>query len=409
MFLSTKLLSKKKASPFNSDKLNSHNKLTSQKLKADSKIKKKIGSQNRKEEKKNILTNVSQNELTIVKDNNVNSFIITTESKEYSQTQLNNVQKEEKFHESLMNSSLSDIPAVSNSISKNGFSTFFEIIRNQSFFINSKESLNYLYNPSTLNKHSIHLFQTNSSNVFEVHNFNYELKDNSTNSFSQNEIPKKPIFFIRKINKVSKMQIKSSILDIENHKITLNKIKKLFNDNVKLILQSFEKEGIEILALNDIPSIVKVIEIFHQQKHLIYPQQLFKSKNIKGKKKYNIFTPEAKRFCVDLYSKYNMSLRDIVIMCNISKKSLKRWIHLGCSRKKGCGRKIRDKEMESKLKNWYILNRLNNMKITGTMLKKKALEFSSYQNFKASSGWLEKFVKKYQLHLDYCKENKNNK
>lgn len=56
--------------------------------------------------------------------------------------------------------------------------------------------------------------------------------------------------------------------------------------------------------------------------------------------------------------------------------------------------------MERRLYEWYIDYHVNkNLPVTSKMIKAKALEFSSLDDFNASKGWLEKIKKKYNLEI----------
>lgn len=56
--------------------------------------------------------------------------------------------------------------------------------------------------------------------------------------------------------------------------------------------------------------------------------------------------------------------------------------------------------MEIKVIEWYHdYHIIKNFPITAKLIKKKALEFSLFNDFSASKGWLEKFKKKYNLEI----------
>ena len=71
----------------------------------------------------------------------------------------------------------------------------------------------------------------------------------------------------------------------------------------------------------------------------------------------------------------------------------------------GGGRKIRDPEMEIKLFDWYTNLKTQNVPVTPKMIKQKALDMTKLENFIASTGWLEKYKKKFKLELS--RENRN--
>lgn len=78
-------------------------------------------------------------------------------------------------------------------------------------------------------------------------------------------------------------------------------------------------------------------------------------------------------------------------------KNLNRWLEFGAIRKKGGGRKIQDYTMEIKLKDWVIQQKKAKIIITAKEVKKMAKHMinNKYKStFKASKGWLEKFLKR---------------
>ena len=72
-------------------------------------------------------------------------------------------------------------------------------------------------------------------------------------------------------------------------------------------------------------------------------------------------------------------------------KSLKRWIKVGCERKKGGGRKTKDPEMEKRLYHWYLKKSEGGVPVTAKMVKDKAIKLTTCPDFIASKGWLDKF------------------
>ena len=111
----------------------------------------------------------------------------------------------------------------------------------------------------------------------------------------------------------------------------------------------------------------------------------------KRKSKYNILSKEQKKKILKdlkvystkyVSSKYNVSIRNLV-----------RWKKLGIERKKGSGRKFKDPYLENKMLNYYY----ENDKITTKQFREKAKEFCSDSSFKASTGWLMRIKKKFNL------------
>ena len=64
----------------------------------------------------------------------------------------------------------------------------------------------------------------------------------------------------------------------------------------------------------------------------------------------------------------------------------------------GAGRKIRDPNMEKKLMDWYNNYHCKQHRpINSRLIRKMAMDFSSFSDFRASKGWLEKFKKRYHI------------
>ena len=81
---------------------------------------------------------------------------------------------------------------------------------------------------------------------------------------------------------------------------------------------------------------------------------------------------------------------------NVPIKNLKRWLENGYERKKG-GRKTQDPLMELKLVEWINdFKKINDIMPTSKLIKKVAMKFSNVKNFKASKGWYEKFIHRYE-------------
>jgi len=114
----------------------------------------------------------------------------------------------------------------------------------------------------------------------------------------------------------------------------------------------------------------------------------------KYRKHYFMFSSEAKQFCLDLINKRKYPLDITMKMCKVPRKSLRRWSHVGCLRKKGCGRKTKNPKMEEELVQWYNEMIKRNINITAKMIRDKAVQISNDKDFLASKGWLEKFKKK---------------
>ncbi len=118
---------------------------------------------------------------------------------------------------------------------------------------------------------------------------------------------------------------------------------------------------------------------------------------------------DAKKFCMSLYEQEEIPLTSIADVCNIPIKNLRRWDKVGCIRKKGCGRKNKDPEMDQKVLKWYDEISKLKRKPTGSEIRKFALKVCKDKTFIASKGWLEKFKKKYHIELYRVKQLKAKK
>jgi len=117
----------------------------------------------------------------------------------------------------------------------------------------------------------------------------------------------------------------------------------------------------------------------------------------KKRNKYRMLSPKHKHKAIEMAGK--VGIKTASDICNVPIKSLKRWMIVGCNRKKGGGRKTKDPKMESDLHSWYLDMESKHQVITGKMIKHKALEFSNCRDFIASKGWLDKFKQRYDMHL----------
>ena len=190
-------------------------------------------------------------------------------------------------------------------------------------------------------------------------------------------------------------------------KISLKKIKQIYTNSCLKIYSYINDKGIKFTEdnLNDESYISNIIQ---QVYNIIKDKKINSSKmneilqvndDDKYRKHYFMFTSEAKQFCLDLINVKKLSFDIVMKMCKVPRKSLRRWSHVGCNRKKGCGRKTRNPEMESKLVEWYkdVINQ--NISVSAKMIRDKAVEISEDKDFLASKGWLEKFKKKFNIRI----------
>ena len=263
----------------------------------------------------------------------------------------------------------------------------------------------------------------NSSKPFQTYSAKIIKKNKNENNYNNNsqKIIKPKIFHIEKIfNKKEykdaheKEENEEEIDNINRFKISLKKIKQIYINSCLKIYTYFNKNSTfneSYLAnelflsniKNQIIEIVKAKKITSSKMNQI----LQVNDDDKYRKHYFMFTSEAKEFCLNLINKINLPFDVVMKMCKVPRKSLRRWLFVGCHRKKGCGRKTKNPEMEEKLVKWYkeITATNRELCITAKMIRDKAMKISKDKEFLASKGWLEKFKKKYNIQI----ENNRNK
>jgi hypothetical protein len=87
-----------------------------------------------------------------------------------------------------------------------------------------------------------------------------------------------------------------------------------------------------------------------------------------------------------------MSLGQLSRSRNIPAKNIRRWNQEGLDRKKGAGKKVRDPEMERKLRAWVVTNNIgfNDKK----QIRDMAIKSANDPTFSASKGWMQKFFER---------------
>ena len=313
----------------------------------------------------------------------------------------------------------------------------FKSIKNTS--INNLNKLNNLANP-ILNIPNINanLFTTKNTTIendkkinenqnnniietskpFQTYNTKLLIKNNQNSNKQKSGQPK--IFHIEKIyNKKEYKDANEKESDEEDKnlknrfKISLKKIKQIYtNSCLKIYSYLNDKINYKENNLNDELYISNIIQQVYE---IIKEKKINSSKmneilqindDDKYRKHYFMFTSEAKQFCLDLITIKKLSFDIVMKMCKVPRKSLRRWSHVGCNRKKGCGRKTRNPEMENKLVEWYneVVNQ--NVNVSAKMIRDKAVQISEDKDFLASKGWLEKFKKKFNIKI-VTHKNKN--
>ena len=277
-------------------------------------------------------------------------------------------------------------------------------------------------NPITKNI-TISTFNTvhEATRPFQTFNAKFVKSKDNSNKFYNNKSNQEKIFHIEKI--FNKKEYKDAnekefdeddIYNNNRYKITLKKIEQIYkNSCLKIYLYINDKLNFNEINLSNESYLNN---IYDQVFNIIKKKKINSSKmneilqvndDDKYRKHYFMFTPEAKQFCLDLINKEKLSFDIVMKMCKVPRKSLRRWFHVGCNRKKGCGRKTRNPEMESKLVEWYNETIGLNVNVSAKMIREKAVEISEDKEFLASKGWLEKFKKKFGIKINtHFKKNK---
>ena len=298
-----------------------------------------------------------------------------------------------------------------------------EIRINTSIFSSSKENKNINLNetkPKKINtknkKYKIQKIlrpknlETFSSLKKPFRTFHTKLTSKSNAIQIKKKLNKPKIFHIEKIfnkkeykevNEKEEANISRNHNLINKYKISLKKIKQIYLNSC-LKIYSYLNDNNKYDE-NNLSNEEYISAIIHQVSEIIRNRQISSSKmneilqvsdDDKYRKHYFMFSSEAKQFCLDLINKKKYPLDITMKMCKVPRKSLRRWCHVGCLRKKGCGRKTKNPRMEEQLVQWYNEIIKKNLNVTAKMIRDKAVEISNDKDFLASKGWLEKFKKK---------------
>ena len=298
-----------------------------------------------------------------------------------------------------------------------------EIRINTSIFSSSKENKNINLNetkPKKINtknkKYKIQKIlrpknlETFSSLKKPFRTFHTKLTSKSNAIQIKKKLNKPKIFHIEKIfnkkeykevNEKEEANISRNHNLINKYKISLKKIKQIYLNSC-LKIYSYLNDNNKYDE-NNLSNEEYISAIVHQVSEIIRNRQISSSKmneilqvsdDDKYRKHYFMFSSEAKQFCLDLINKKKYPLDITMKMCKVPRKSLRRWCHVGCLRKKGCGRKTKNPRMEEQLVQWYNEIIKKNLNVTAKMIRDKAVEISNDKDFLASKGWLEKFKKK---------------
>ena len=328
-------------------------------------------------------------------------FSIKKEIKAIKSTAINNLDKINNLTNSVLN-----IP----NINANLFTT------KNTTVVNGKKANENLNNGSNfissrLNDKNIPLSVGEISKPFQTYNIKLLAKNNQNSNKQKSGQPK--IFHIEKIyNKKEYKDANEKESDEEDKnlknrfKISLKKIKQIYTNSC-LKIYSYLNDKINYNE-NNLSNELFISNITQQVYEIIKEKKINSSKmneilqindDDKYRKHYFMFTSEAKQFCLDLITIKKLSFDVVMKMCKVPRKSLRRWSHVGCNRKKGCGRKTRNPEMENKLVEWYNEVRNQNVNVSAKMIRDKAVQISDDKDFLASKGWLEKFKKKFNIKI----------
>ena len=361
-------------------------------------------------EKKNIFELNSENKLN--DDNRYNIFGIK-QNNFFDNILLNNsnTKSNKKNNHSQLSIQKGDILEISNKIDFLGINPINTSLFTKKKIINKNRKIMNKNKSSINNSHEISKpFQTYNAKLIQKYkNDNFKLKLNKPKIFHIEKI-----FNKREYKDANEKEEKDDDKYLMNrYKISLKKIKQIYiNSCLKIYSYVNEKVNYDESNLNNelyIANIRKEVYDIIKSKKINSSKMneiLQVNDDDKYRKHYFMFTSEAKQFCLDLINKKNFPFDVVMKMCKVPRKSLRRWSYVGCHRKKGCGRKTKNPEMEAKLVDWYNKIVKKGIYVTAKMIRDKAIEISKDKDFLASKGWLEKFKRKFNIKIV---NNKNRK
>lgn len=277
------------------------------------------------------------------------------------------------------------------------------------FLINHFRNMNHLNEVGNFiqltSKQNITELAIDQSQCFKDIISNRQIDFNDRHCTSE-QIKKPVIFYIQKIYDRIKYALHEEKFKLKaskpnwRYQIDLEKIKEKVYRKFLLMVNSSEKNNNNHYDLyynsNDTFCFIHVVKTALEglKNGLLQPISMLNRKSKNRRTHYYVFSPEAKAFCIDLLLKEDLPIDIVSKLCDIPPKSLKRWLAVGCLRKKGCGRKIQDPLMEKKLIEWYNNCIKANQHPSPKKIRLKALELTEKKSFLASKGWLEKFKRK---------------
>lgn len=98
---------------------------------------------------------------------------------------------------------------------------------------------------------------------------------------------------------------------------------------------------------------------------------------------------------------FGVATKSIRLWCSQKEElvALKKARKCRTKRMKGAGRKPRDQNMEEALFSWIVELRSRNLRVSRSMIRVQARALSTDDGFKASLGWLRRFLKRHSLSL----------
>lgn len=104
---------------------------------------------------------------------------------------------------------------------------------------------------------------------------------------------------------------------------------------------------------------------------------------------------EEKERAVQLLVEEELPITEISRKLRIPCKNIKRWSTQGISRKRGGGRRRSSPEMEEAVNRWILEQFAQGEEIELDRIQEYALAINGDQYFKASRGWVLKFIDRY--------------
>lgn len=132
------------------------------------------------------------------------------------------------------------------------------------------------------------------------------------------------------------------------------------------------------------------------QDSVMTPQRSQSSRMYYQRGPYRSYSREEKEAVVNELNS-GVGITKVSQVFGIPCKNIKRWSQEGIERKCGAGRKRRNPAMEEKLNKWILQTYHVESCIPIEDIQRVALYFAKDPSFKASRGWVIKFIERYSL------------